>query len=195
MYSWISRALWSQEVWTAVVLRNGGLLMGHIQHSSCTTLITRGVRHCRSFVWRVHPSSEGPSLLSPLLCHRAQHHTAPSHGPWHRCWVKHCSGPREASSALRARCVAQVNLEASARQATIPVTTDTAARVFIAGYTPPTTATKQMQESEVRPILPNNSSAAFPNNFLFLTKPAISHPSWMWFLCQMSPDWQKFIFH
>lgn len=34
------------------------------------------------------------------------------------------------------------------RQATIPVTAETAARVLIAGYTPPTTATKQMQESK-----------------------------------------------
>lgn len=41
----------------------------------------------------------------------------------------------------------------------------------------------------------SNSSAAFPNNFLFLIKLAISHPSWMRFLYQMSPDWQKFIFH
>lgn len=62
--------------------------------------------------------------------------------------MKHCSGPRKESSALKARCVAQANIEVSVRQATIPVTAETAARVFIAGYTPPTTATKQMQESK-----------------------------------------------
>lgn len=62
--------------------------------------------------------------------------------------MKHCSGPREASSALRARCVAQANLEGSVRQAAIPITTETAARVLIADYTPPTIATKHMQESK-----------------------------------------------
>lgn len=65
--------------------------------------------------------------------------------------MKHCSGPREESSALRARCVAQANLEASERQATIPVTAETAARVLIAGYTPPTTATKQESKRENDP--------------------------------------------
>lgn len=87
------------------------------------------------------PAVRAPSFTLALLTQ-----TSVSHGSYHRCWVKHCSGPREASSALTARCVAQANLEASAREATVPVTAETAARVLIAGYTPPTTATKQTQE-------------------------------------------------
>lgn len=140
--------------------------MSHIQHSSYTTLITRGVWHCRSFVWRVHPSSEGSLLLSLLLCHRAQHHRAPGHDPCHRCWVKHCSGLREASSALRARRVAQANLEVSVRQAAVPVTTETAARVLIAGYTPPTAATKLMQESKSENDPPTEKQITAPVHFL-----------------------------
>lgn len=34
------------------------------------------------------------------------------------------------------------------RQAAVPVTAETAARVLIAGYAPPTTATKMMQETK-----------------------------------------------
>lgn len=134
------------------------------------------------------PGVRAPSSLSLLPCHRPQCHTAPGHGPSHRCWVKHCSRSKEANSALRTRCVAQANLEVSVRQATIPVRTETAAREVIAGYTPPTTAGIKKWERSFH-WEANNSSAAFPNNFLFLIKRAISQPSWVWFLCQIPEPW------
>lgn len=125
--------------------------MTHIHHSSYSTLITRGMWHCKALFEGCIPAVRAPRYYPCSCAVQLSITQLLAMAPCHRCRVKHCSGPREESSALRARCVAQANLEASERQATIPVTAETAARVLIAGYTPPTTATKQESKRENDP--------------------------------------------
>lgn len=149
---------------TGMVLRTRGLLMSHIQGGFYPTLVTRTRGQCgiasASFKGctpevRAHLLIPGHYSRSPAVPLRSTKQQLPlSHGPQGRCWLKRCLGPREANSALtlptalRARRVAQANLEARARQVTIPIAAITAAWVFIGGYTPSATATEQIRETK-----------------------------------------------
>lgn len=98
------------------------------------------VWHCISLVQgytpevRAHLLIPGHYSRSPAVPLRSMKQQLPlSHRPQCRCWLKRCLGPREANSALTlptaliARRVAQANLEARARQVTIPIAAITAA--------------------------------------------------------------------
>lgn len=146
MYLCISQALWSQEVWTAVVLRNFWRVTSNTALVPPSSPEVCGI--AEALLEGCIPAVRAPHYYPCFSAIELSITQLPAMVPITGAGWSTAQDLERQVLHLEQDVLLKLTSRRLWDQATIPVTAETAAWVFITGYKPPTTATKQMQESK-----------------------------------------------